>query len=209
MSKKEEIITYLKEEYNPQAIILHRSRAKGMAGENSDWDFFLLDKKEKKITPEQYKGEALDIQRIDPHLPKDEIVDEHGPVFLEADLVYDTKSIGKEFLAKAQLAAKAGPDLSDDEINRRKNYLLRYLNRMRDRQDQPGAFFYYVCSFYAAAIQYWYEVLQDEWGEPIYKAVSQIEKRDPEYSTLLKKLREDNSPKDKINTAEQIFNYLF
>ena len=39
---KEKLVEYLKEKYNPVAIVLHGSRANGNAREHSDWDFVVF-----------------------------------------------------------------------------------------------------------------------------------------------------------------------
>ena len=206
---KNEIVKYLKDKYEPQAIILHGSRAKGGAVEHSDWDFFLLDEEKKDIRPEQYNGESLDIQRVDPNLEKEEIVDTYGPEFLGAEVVYDFDGVGEDFLHKAQSAAEDGPELSKKDIESRRNYILRYLHRMQDRKHKPGAFFWYVSEFYVKAMQYWYELLHDEWAEPEYKAIDEIKERDPEYFSLLKVLYRHNSAEEKIEAAQEILDILF
>jgi predicted nucleotidyltransferase len=61
MDKKDKIATYLKDKYDPEALILHGSRAAGQATEHSDWDIFMLDTQELPNETSRKFGAELDV----------------------------------------------------------------------------------------------------------------------------------------------------
>lgn len=61
-----DLIPYLCEKYAPKAILLHGSRARGDAFEDSDYDLALIIGNPEQVRPEYYEGCALDIGGISP-----------------------------------------------------------------------------------------------------------------------------------------------
>lgn len=209
MNTRKKITEHLKEEYNPEAIILHGSRARGRAGENSDWDIFLLLEEEEDVTPEEYQGEQLDIESVESPVDKDEIIDRFGTQLIVTDILYDPENKAAKLLKKAEERYEKGPQISEQKIKNRRNFLLRYLNRLKDRKNKDGAFFWYASIFYGKAMQYWHEILQDEWSQPTYVSLEDIEQRDPKYFEWLRIFYQDVSKEKKIEVAEKIFDILF
>ncbi len=62
MDKKEKLITYLKEIYNPVAIVLAGSRASGTFSPTSDWDVYVFSDQKFEWGFDTFEGEAMDMQ---------------------------------------------------------------------------------------------------------------------------------------------------
>lgn len=54
----DDIVSYLRTTYCPKAIILHGSRARGDAFEQSDYDLALITENPDQLNPEYYQGYA-------------------------------------------------------------------------------------------------------------------------------------------------------
>ena len=111
MNKKDKIITYLKDKHDPEALILHGSRAAGQATENSDWDIFMFDTQELPNETGRKLGAELDI--VSKQLPINtikDVEDQFGCQLKHAELLHDTGGVGKRILKLAE-------DLYNDGFN--------------------------------------------------------------------------------------------
>jgi predicted nucleotidyltransferase len=207
---KEKIVEQLKEKYRPVAIILHGSRANGMAREKSDWDFFLLFDSEK--TPGNFRevvdGQNIEVQSVT--LPVGDILDAFGTKLIGAQVLFEneeegTKSLedARAFYSKGFTAPESWPDGP--------NLLMRgKVDGMKDYVDTPALFYKYFSNFYPRALDYWYTVLHGEYSKPAYLALPEIQKRDPEYYDLIVQFANpETSLAEKAKTAEEIHQKLF
>jgi predicted nucleotidyltransferase len=207
MEKKDLIRNHLIEEYHPEAIILHGSRAKGKSRSNSDWDLYVLVRDETEGGTEELEGESLDIDIV--RLPI-EVVD-YRARFRETlqitDIWLDTNGIAKALVSQMALIYAEGRKLTDEEYQNRINFISRVVKRLESYSSEPSIFFYHLGLFYEKAIRYWFE-LQGKWSMPIYEALPYIAAHDPEYFHWLEALAGPQIPKEKIELVYEIQNRL-
>lgn len=209
MNMEKEITEYLVSKYEPEAIILHGSRARGANREDSDWDTYVfVNEKEKKSATEQFEGQQLDIAVI--YLPIEEydFVDEVGPTLRRAKILYDKDGIAARIMNEIQRVYGEGKKLSEQDILNRRNRFQRMLSRIKGTIDNDELFFYHAGSFYPSVIRYWFE-LKERWPEPPYDGLPIIEKEDPEFYKLLKVIAGSTENKKRAEAFEEIYKKLF
>lgn len=207
---QEEIVKYLKEKYQPAAIILHGSRARGRARVSSDWDFILLhtDTHPYKTGREVFKDQ--NIERVHKMLPVHDILKEFTSKLQGAVVTYEKNSEGTGFLKEANLLYKEGVNWTKEEISNHRLWFEGRIEGMKGSISDPVVFEKYFADLYQRVSNYWYWVKQKSYSQPIYVAADEIAQCDPEYYEMMKKLAStDISAAEKVFVAEQIMDYLF
>ena len=103
MEKQNQIVEYLRENYKPDAIVLHGSRATGMQRPHSDWDIILLfnAQPERSSKREEIAGEDVEWKTILLPVTGDNILDVCGVQFQFTKLLWEKDGVGTELLAQA------------------------------------------------------------------------------------------------------------
>ncbi len=174
-----EIISYLQNKHHSKAILLHGSRARGDAFDQSDYDLALIVEYPDQIRPERYQGCALDINGIS----STEQVLKAGqtPVWPVVVLYDDEDGLGKRLAQQTQKAFKEGPTaLTKEEFENRCNFSKRLLQRIQGRGQDSMMRFYYMGDFYPRALRYWCE-LHQRWTLPVHLLIPLIAAEDPAF----------------------------
>ncbi len=209
MTLEDQIVAHLREMYQPVAIILHGSRARGSARENSDWDLYVF-AQEKGVVgkTKKFMDHYLDVAVFSLPFEQYDLLKTFRTTLRYTKILFDKQNIAQDFIQKAQEIYALGNILSDQEITNRQQRFARVLSRLEGTIDDPLLFFYHAGLFFEAVIRYWFEV-QKEWSEPPYIALPLIEQRDPAYYQLLKTIATDQNPKQRLDAYREISKKLF
>lgn len=217
MNQQDQIISYLREKYNPVSIMLHGSRATGNSREHSDWDFFLIVSEIDNPKGYEYKEEKFIDQHVDPCLLTYPIKDDFMKnkfimISPSIKILYDTENIGKNLLEESLDLWRKGIYLSDKEKQDARFFLARCCDRLLDSygSDNDPLFFYRLGKdFFPLAINYWFTILHKQFTLPPYTALDKINKEDPEYYMNLEVLWSNKSKEEKYKSANYIYRKLF
>jgi len=212
MNKETEIAKYLKNTYNPVAILLHGSRATGKNRSNSDWDVIMLFDKEipRKGCREEVVGEDVEWKAFQLPVPEEKIIDTFDVYLQFAKVLWEKDSTGSELLKKALMVYKNGPNLSDEQIRGEGQFFEHKILGMKDDKDTSYMFLRHLSVLFNRASNMWFEILHNEFAKPFYIAIPIIEEKDPEYYKRLMTLCSNNSSNDeKIVSADWIVKKLF
>lgn len=129
----EHVLEYVKEKYDPKAIMLYGSYASFDYNENSDLDMFIVvDKKEKNHDNSKIDGVELDLFIF----TKDEIMDiENLDVLLTAYdgiILKDSDNILSDLKDRVRKYVFDNTDLGDDEIEFIRNYIVKTISRSKN-----------------------------------------------------------------------------
>ncbi len=207
---QEKIKNVLIEKFDPDAIIIHGSRARGFEREHSDWDFFLLYNEE---TPHKSGRISVDGQNIEyttATLPIADMWDTFGAKLSHAQVVYEKDSVGSALLTQAEKFYNDGVHWSDAKKEAHKLWFEGRIEGMRHYTDQPEMFYKYFSDLYSRLTNYWYWIKQHKHSEPIYVAIPEIADNDPKYADLLKQLADPKTTlEQKVAAAEAMSHHLF
>jgi hypothetical protein len=204
-----DIVNHLRETFNPDAIILHGSRARGRERANSDWDFILLFNGEPSTgTGRQlFKGQNLEYTTA--VLPVADIYEEFGGKLQGAKVLYEKDGEGTALLNRAETTYAEGVHWSTVKLEGHKLWAIGRINGMKDSLDSPIIFDKYYRDFSGRVFNYWYWILQEKHSQPVYIAVDEVKEKDPEYFELVNSLITESNLLEKIKAAEAIYNKLF
>jgi hypothetical protein len=199
----EDLVGYLTEKYHPKAIILHGSRARGDALDESDYDLALITDMPDLIKPESWNGCALDLDGVS---PTEKILKAgQTPIWPCLVLIDDVDGLGERLAKRTHEAFEKGPlPLTREELENRRNFSNRLLQRIQGRGADPLVRFYYLGNFYDRILRYWCEFNQ-KWTMSVYLLLSFIAKEDPAFYQYL----QDLWTEDYQNTALKIHLHLF
>ena len=208
---EQEIVKYLRDKYDPEAILLHGSRAVGKERAHSDWDIIMLF--ENEITRKGFR-ENIGSENVEwkaylfPNI-KESVVEVFDTYLQFAKVLWDKNGNADELLRRAQLEYAAGPSLNREEIEREKLYMHHKLLGMKDDVGNPYMFLRHLSVFLNRASNLWFEVLHNEFSKPFYLAIPEIKEKDLEYFSQLEILSSNNSNISKIKSSEIILSKLF
>ena len=206
---EQDIITHLRETFNPTAIILHGSRAVGRERLHSDWDICLLFNAESEIPK---NGRLLwreqNIEYSCRQLPVTNIEVQFGIKLQFGRVLYETSDEASKLLQEAKDLYEKPLGWVELQKDHHELWMLGRLNGMQDTIDEPLVFERYASDFYARITNYWYLSLHDTNPKPIYLALEEIADKDPEYFALLEEFVH-GSREQKIKSAEGIYQRCF
>ena len=208
MNKQDKIVTYLKDKYDPQALILHGSRAAGQATEHSDWDIFMLDTQQLPSETGCKFGAELDV--ASKQLPIDttqDVESQFGCQLKQAEVLHDTNGVGKRILELAKALYADGFNATQKEIDDKKNNLRRTYYRLAERSEHIAHL--YRLDFVAYSTRYWYQILQNKWQDNFYFAFPRIKSEDPEYYDNLMTVLEGDDNSEQLASARRVHKELF
>ena len=211
---EQRIVDYLRDQYEPEGIILVGSRADGVARDGSDWDLYVLQNDSKGPTapvssPHVFGDQSLDVALTSLPIPEDRIIQVFGPNLQQARILYDTSDTAASIVAAAHRIYQQPRQLTADEIVRRRAQMRRNIETMEARSDEVGPFFESLTFLFYIAHRWWYEVKHARWSQSVHRAMPEIEKEDPEFYADLMTLASDADSKSKIAASRRIEFSLF
>jgi predicted nucleotidyltransferase len=207
---EEKLTTYIKEKYQPRAIVLHGSRASGNARAHSDWDFAILVDEKVEGDREIINGENIEVRVL--VLPfKEEEIESRWIVLREGNCktLFDPEKITESIIAAVTEYYKKPMVFSKAEVIGHKAWFRSHVDGMIDYRDEPEAFFRKLGELYTRCISYWHHFLRHTYMGQVYISLPKIKKEDPEYYALIQVLASNATNDEKINAAEEIYNRLF
>ena len=207
---QETILNHIKGKYNPDAIILHGSRARNMEREHSDWDFIFLYNNNGNYNSgrEFFAGQNIEFSVV--MLPVQDILETFSHKLNKAIVLFERQNEGTSILAEAEKIYAQGVYWSDEKIADHKLWFQGRINGMRDNVNQPEIFYKYFSDVYSRLFNYWYFLKQHAYSEPIYAAVQEIENKDSAYMYLISQFTSfESSLGKKVELAEEMRDFLF
>ena len=209
MITEEKLTTYLRNKYNPLAIIIHGSRASGKNRPHSDWDIVILKKEDINTVQELIEDNALDIVAVNPGISNEALLSEFGNVFSSAKVLSDTDNIGKDLIERSRVLASKGYQMSPQDYADKKMYLYRCVSRLMDfAKVDRISFTYHLSSFIQKSVNYWFQT-RGRWSKSIYEASYEIKKDDPGFYKEIEIITSNDSPADKVEAAKRVYSMLF
>ena len=204
------IVNYLKNTYQPVAIVLHGSRARGKERAHSDWDFILLYTEPTDVGNGRELFQDQNIEYTVHTLPVSDIIDEFGGKLQGATVLYEQENEGTTLLQAANTYYAQGVHWTKEKIANHKLWVEGRINGMKDNVDDPIIFNKYFADFYGRVFNYWYWVLMQQHSQPIYIATEEVAKKDSDYYELVSALVDStHSLEEKVVIAEKIYQRLF
>lgn len=207
-----EIVEYLKEKYQPCAILLHGSRAIGKERPESDWDFVLLFKKGGKSPGDvrfNFKGANIEVMSAFVPVKQEEILGIFDTKLQYSRVCWEEDFFGSNLLNDAGVVYRKGymsPATFPDGPNL---WFQGRVDGMRETVEEPLLFYRYFANFYNKAVNGWFQFLHMRYSQPFYLALPEIKEKDPQYYDLLEKFVSDISLPEKAEIAESIRRHLF
>ena len=183
---EKEIISYIRDEYNPDAIVLAGSRIKGTAQEDSDWDLWVLGSENNASGFFHFKGTLLDITTKNWPEEGKPLTTPYSPVW-PLNVLWDASNGRLASLLKTtEEAFNKGPlDLYKSGVLERFAKLSRWQGKMKKYQAEPMVECFYANIFYEFAIRAWFE-LQNKWVLAPAESIPYIKNNDQEFFELLR-----------------------
>ncbi len=209
MNTEQELTEYLKEKYKPIAIVLHGSRANGMARDHSDWDFAIFTKQDAKpLTREIIFGANIELKQIILPVPEDKFL---GFFFRTENtkILHDPESIAANLLELNDSKVRAGNQFSADDRTKRYAFLCSALDGIGDYADQPLNLFDKKIDFYTRVVDAWFRFFKNEFEPSHYIAFPRIEEEDPEFYALIEQFVSKTDADGLVMVGEEIIHRLF
>ncbi len=207
---KEKIAQQLKEMFDPDAVILHGSRARKMSRAGSDWDFILLYNSQTTHKSNRANIAGQNVEYTVFTLPISDIWDSFGAKLNQADVIFEKDNVGSNLLTQAASYYTKGVHWSETKKATHKLWLEGRIEGMRHYVNEPEMFYKYFSDLYSRLTNYWYWVKQHQHSEPIYIAIPEIAEKDPKYADLLRQLTNpETTLEEKVSLSDKINTYLF
>jgi predicted nucleotidyltransferase len=210
MNIEQKLTEYLKEKYNPVAIVLHGSRAIGMEKEHSDWDFLIFKKEGVNGTAREIKyGANVEMKSVlYPLEKKDEMI---GFFFRSENIriIYDPQNIVPEIVKCNDSILAKGNDFKESYRVGGFAFLCSALDGMKDYQHNELLAMHKKMEFYSKSINCWFKILHREYKPSDYIAFPIIEKRDPKFFSLVNTFVNAKSTKDCLQPGREMIQHLF
>jgi predicted nucleotidyltransferase len=208
---KEKLIQFIKDKYDPVAIILHGSRANGHERAHSDWDFIIFTKSNVNPHRDIQFGENFEIKQVILPASDDELQKDSLAFLLRnenQDVVYDPEGITPDLLTRSEEILKKGNNFGEVSRRARFAFLKSALDGMKDYKDNPMIFFSKKFDFYDRAVPAWFRFLHKEFKPSDYLALPRINHDDPEFFNMLENFVR-SSPEESIVLGQDIIDHLF
>lgn len=211
-NKAKRISQALRDKYESIAILLHGSRAVGKERKHSDWDIIMLFEEEisRRSYREKIVGEDVEWTAFMFPIQKIDFLETFGVYLQFAKVLWERDQGGTDLLELASEVYSKGPNLSEDDIRREKQFLEHKLLGMQDDMNTPYMFLRHLGVFFNRASNLWFEILHNKFPKPFYLAIPEIKQQDPEYARHLIVLASNQaSNQEKIKFGEHIMTMLF
>jgi predicted nucleotidyltransferase len=210
LNMQDDILNHLKNTYQPDAVILHGSRARGKERSHSDWDIILLYSQQPDVKSGRELYKEQNIEYSVHVLPADDIFEHFGAKLQGAKVLFEKGDIGTTLLKQANDYYSKGVHWSPEKIADHKLWMEGRINGMRDNVDNPIVFEKYFSDFYSRIFNYWYWILHHQHSEPIYIAEEEIAEKDSVYFSLVSILVDPTtSLAEKVGVTDKVHDRLF
>lgn len=206
---EEQITTYLKDTFSPIAIVLHGSRACGMAQEHSDWDIVLfMSQKNSAVGRDIVHGANIELKQIVYPLAPQEFL---GYFFRTENtkVLYDPQGIVPEILASHDTKIQEGNNFDERDLKARYAFLKSSIDGMRDYTNHPMICFDKKIDFYTRVTGAWFRFVKKEYEPSHYRAFPYMQKEDPEFFALLQKFVAETDGLKLVELGERMVERLF
>lgn len=203
------LTTYLREKYQPVAIVLHGSRANGMAREHSDWDFVLFTEKDvNPITREIVFGANIEIKQIILPMADDVFI---GAFFRidNTKVLFDPRCVASVILTKNDEIYSKGNQFTEIDKSKRYAFLMSALDGIVDYKDIPLVLFDKKIDFYTRVIDAWFRFMKSEFEISHYYAFPKIKNEDPEFYAMVMDFVSQTKSEDLVNTGNKMIKHIF
>lgn len=201
---EKQLTSFLRKEYKPEAIVLAGSRAHGTHLADSDWDVFLLCKREHRGTFVQWQKELLDVSFRPWPMTKNVVLTiPYGPLFPVRILFDGTHGKLQAILKNTEATFHKGPLVAYPAgCRERVQKLNRWQTKLKKHIKHPDIQFYYAGYAYESLVRCWFEQ-QNLWPLPPATALPYLKKHDATFWKQLQAFR-IASPKERI----KLFNVM-
>ena len=213
METKDQIVSFLREKYQPLAILLHGSRAVGKERLHSDWDIVMLFKSELPRSGYREEIADADVEWKAHTIPIADVdIISTFDVYLQfAQVLWEENGEGTDLLQRAKKEYAKGPKpYTEDEIRRERQFFWHKILGLEDDQEVQYLFFRHQCVIRTLSTRLWFEALNKQFSQPLYLAMPLIEEKDPEfYRNLINFTATETTPAQKIESAKWMFTHIF
>jgi predicted nucleotidyltransferase len=187
LPEKEQIVTVLRERFDPQAIILVGSRVDGSATENSDWDTFLFCGERRAGIELTHDGLRIDVN-FAAWPQEDQYFDiGFGPVEPVEVLFDNSGNRLPALLENTRVAYEKGPlQIQAEVLALHVRAFHRSLEKLEKYQENQEIQFYYKGKVYDLFLTVWFEQ-HNEWMPSPARAIEILKTSQPEIFSLLQK----------------------
>jgi predicted nucleotidyltransferase len=209
MDTEQKLTEYLKEKYKPTSLVLHGSRANGMARTHSDWDIVMFTKHDvKPNTREIIFGANLELKQVILPVPEDKFL---GFFFRSENtkILYDPESIAKQLLVQNDAKVSEGNHFTNEDRTKRYAFLSSALDGIIDYKDNPLCLFDKKIDFYTRTIDAWFRFKKSEFEPSHYFAFPVIEKEDPEFFVFIQDFVTKDDTESLLIVGRKIIGHLF
>ncbi|MDE2030900.1 MAG: nucleotidyltransferase domain-containing protein [Patescibacteria group bacterium] len=207
---EEQLTNYIKEKYNPLAIVLHGSRANGYAKEHSDWDFLIFTYKDVNPARDIKFGANFEIKQVILPLSDNKIKEGLGFLFRTENIkiLYDKDSIVPALLTKNEIVIEKGDTFNEVDKRARCAFLKSSLDSIEDYKNNELIVFSKKAIFYNKVVPTWFRFLHNEFKPSDYLALPRIKSDDPEFYKLLEEFI-DADAEQSILIGNKMINHIF
>lgn len=203
---EQKLTEYIKQK-GALAIVLHGSRANGMAKEHSDWDIAVFSDKKIDLNRDIIFGANVEYKQFT--LPLTENQTLGFPIRSEnTKILFDTDSIAKNLILENDEILKKGNNFNDIDRKSRYTFFRSALDGINDYRDNPLILFDKKIDFYTRIVMSWYYFLHKEFQPSGYIAFPRIEKEDPEFYKFQDFVKEESAD-GLIKIGKEIVKRLF
>lgn len=205
---QDKIINYLKDKYDPEAIVLAGSRATGHEIEGSDWDLWLLNPTKKDGAGFlKFEDQSLNVTLKDWPEGDNFLTIPYKPLWPSKFIFTKSKEKAEELIEKTKEAYSKGPlDLYKDSVMDRFKRLYRWKTKIEQNVDNPPVEFLYAGYFYEVCIRAWFE-LKNRWPVSPRQGLPEIKEDDQDFYNLLIDFY-NSSSKDRPQIVNKILERL-
>lgn len=202
------IVSFIKEKYNPLAIILHGSRANGHAREHSDWDIVLITKEEVDAHREILGDANIEYTRIITPISESKF---YGFKIRTGNtkILFDTDGIAEKLITQNDTHASMHNPMPESGQKSRYAYFISAINGMRDDAADPLKLFDKKLDFYTRIVPTWFSLHKSQNQPSGYLAFPIIEKEDPVMYKLIQDFVATYEASELIRIGNEIIAHFF
>lgn len=202
------IVSYIKEKYNPLAIILHGSRANGHAREHSDWDIVLITNEEVDAHREILGDANIEYTRIVTPISESKFFG----FKIRAEntkILFDTDGIAEKLIKQNDTHVLMQNPMSESGQKSRYAYFISAINGITDDAADPLRLFDKKLDFYTRVVATWFSLYKSQYQPSGYMSFPIIEKEDVAMYKLIQDFVAANEASELIRIGNEIVAHFF
>ena len=191
MEITDKVLAYLKDTYQPEAIIAYGSYADGSANKNSDFDAFVIANKERMHDSSVIDGIVLDVFIYPPDTFRQNFDPEEFVQVWDGNILLDTNGVAARLQKQVLDYIAHSPRKTVEEISQEVSWCEKMLSRTM-REDAEGYYRWHWVLF--DSLEIYFDVKGLHYYGP-KKALRFLEQTDPEafqiYTTALREFKRE------------------